>query len=124
MDRQFECYVRSVDGAIATLGQLGGVAPELRERLSPGSTGYVISHDAGGRLALRGVATLDPDGGDGFAFVLLDGLAPEERRGAQRTPLPAAVQITGISDDSADAPTETMTVDISQSGALLERRTG
>jgi PilZ domain len=124
VDGEFACFVRAVDGAVATLSQLGGVAPALAERLGQGATGYLMRTDSGARLALRGVATPAPDGGDGFAFVVLDGLAPQERRGAPRTPVVASAQITGVSGDPSHAGTETVTVDISQSGALLERRTG
>jgi PilZ domain len=123
-EARFDCYVRAVDGAVATLGQLGGVVAELNERLSPGAIGFAVTHDGGGQLALRGVATLAPDGVDGFSFVVLDGLTPAERRGAPRTPLGAVVNIHGVSGDPSHAGTTTVTADISQSGALLERRTG
>ncbi len=124
MDARFDCYVRSIDGAIATLGQVGGIAEELRERLSPGAAGYVMSKDAGTPVALRGVATVVPEGVDVFAFVVLDGVGVTERRAAPRTPLGATALIAGAGGDPSEVAITTVTVDISQSGALLERRTG
>ncbi len=124
--QRFECYVRFVDGALTVLGQLGGVAPELSEKLTPGSLGYLISNEDGVRVALRGVATTAPEGARGFAFVVIDADSLPDRRGAPRTPLATTARVRPIGADggAGAAEIETVTVDLSQGGALIEGREG
>jgi PilZ domain len=127
VETPFDCFVRSVAGAITTLGQLGGVAPALQERLTPGSLGFLMWRGLdGGRIALRGVATATPDGAPGLAFVVIEALGPFERRGAPRIPLATTARVLpiGLHEREAEAPIETITADLSLSGGLIEGREG
>lgn len=124
-EQRFDCYVRFVDGALTVLGQLGGVAPELIEKLTPGSLGYLISNEDGVRVALRGVATTAPEGARGLAFVVIDADSLPDRRGAPRIPLATTARVRPIGADGAEGTQiETFTVDLSLGGALIEGREG
>jgi hypothetical protein len=120
-----ECRVGSVLGPVATLTALGGVAPELRERLTRGSLGFLSFQYHGAPIALRGVVTLAVSGSENLEFVVIDGVQMAERRTAARmallTPVRAAcLDAAGV----VTAAVATVTADLSMGGALLTRRPG
>ena len=126
---QLDCYVKSVNGAVATLGRFGGLPPQLRAALSPGLLGYLSFSFDGERVALRGVATVDCATEPDFAFVGLDGIKMPERRNVHRLWIArvdhatrAAVCTIGDDGLGITEPLETVTVDLSLGGVLVERR--
>jgi PilZ domain len=126
-DARFDCYVRSVAGPITNLGQMGGVVPALRERLTPGSLGYLTWRSPdGGRMALRGVATTAADGGSGLAFVVIEELDLLERRSEPRLALATIARFREIDRHgvAADTVIESITADLSLGGVLVEERDG
>jgi hypothetical protein len=123
---RIDCYVRSVDGPVATLGHLAGIVPLLRRRLSPGSLGYLTFSHNGTQIAVRGVATVDCVREPDLAFVGLDGNMLPERRTDQRVELvtTARVHVVDADGTAMPDPIETLTADLSLGGALIERRPG
>jgi hypothetical protein len=119
-----DCYVKSVNGAIATLARFGGLPQELRGALSPGLLGYLSFSYDGEPVAMRGVLTVDCATEPDFAFVGLDGIKMPERRSDARTALATRATVRTIGDDglAIAEPRETVTVDLSLGGVLVERR--
>jgi hypothetical protein len=122
VEGSFDCYIRAVDGAVANLGQAGGIAEDIRKRLSPGVMGHMLADSGGTRVSMRGIATELSGSRNGFAFVVLDQTDLPERRKAARVPLIAVVRIIAVDDIELAAPLETVTSDLSQAGALIQRR--
>jgi hypothetical protein len=123
-EERIDCYVKSVTGAIATLGRFGGIPPELRAALSPGLLGYLTFSYDGDTVALRGVATADCAPEPDFGFVGLDGIKMPERRSDARVAFATVARVCTIDDDGIEIlqPVETVTLDLSLGGALVERR--
>jgi PilZ domain len=121
---RIDCYVKSVTGAVATLGRFGGLPLELRRALSPGLLGYLTFSFDGEPVALRGVATVDCAPEPDFAFVGLDGIKMPERRSDVRVNLATVARVCTIADDghAIAEPIETVTLDLSLGGVLIERR--
>jgi hypothetical protein len=124
VDGQIDAYVRSVAGAIATLGRIGGLPAVVRAQLSPGLLGYLTFSDNGEPVALRGVATVDCAVEPDFAFVGLDGMKLPERRSDVRVALMTRARVCSIDDEGLPIgePVETFTADMSLGGVLVERR--
>ena len=119
-----ECRVGSVLGPVATLTALDGIAPELRETLTPGSLGFMTFQYQRAPIALRGVALAVSESED-LEFVVIDGIQMAERRTAARmallTPVRAAcLDAAGV----VTAAVATVTANLSMGGALLTRRPG
>jgi PilZ domain len=123
---RYQCFVRSVVGTMAILGQFGGIDPGLRARLNPGSLGYLAVAQEGLQLALRGVLTTAPDDSDSVAFVMLDADSLPERRRQERIKVVTVARVRLIDYTGADQPAEieTVTADVSVGGALIEARPG
>jgi hypothetical protein len=121
---QIDCYVKSVNGAVAVLGRFGGLPPQLRRALSPGLLGYLSFSLDGEPVALRGVTTVDCATEPDFAFVGLDGIKMPERRSDVRVDLATRATVCTVGDDGLGItePRETVTVDLSLGGVLVERR--
>lgn len=124
VDGQIDCFVRSVTGAVATLGRFGGLEPRLRLAMSPGLLGYLTFTYDGQAVALRGVATVDCAPPPDLAFVALDGIKLPERRSDVRIPLATTARVCTVDDygNAAGEPVDTITSDLSLGGMLVERR--
>ena len=74
-------------------------------------------------VALRGVASVAYKAGSELDFVVIDGVQLPDRRTAERVPLTVFARLSHLdSDGNVQAPTDTVTSNVSVSGALLERR--
>ncbi|HTU85720.1 MAG TPA: PilZ domain-containing protein [Solirubrobacteraceae bacterium] len=120
-DPAITCRVASVTGAVATLMREG----DAGESLPPAATGHLVFEHHGSLVALRGIAASLSEGEPKIEFVVIDNVVLPERRAAERIPLAAAVSLrpAGAQDD-ANATIETITADVSITGALIERRAG
>jgi hypothetical protein len=123
-NERIDCYVKSVNGAIATLGRPAGLPPSLRQAMTPGLLGYLTFSSNGQAVALRGVATVDCAAYPDFAFVGLDGIKMPERRSDVRFPLATSARLCTVDDEgfAIGQPIETVTADLSLGGVLIERR--
>lgn len=118
-----DCRVGSVLGPVAMLTPAAELAQHLRERLAPGTLGFLVFDHQDTPTALRGVARLTE--GPQLEFVVIDGVQIAQRRAATRVALITPVRATLVdSDGIAKAAVETVTANLSQSGALLTRRPG
>jgi hypothetical protein len=112
--------VASIAGAVAALTRLGPPTD-----VPAGALGYMVFEHKGSLVALRGVTTDVSSDGPELEFVVIDGVQLPERRAGERVELSARVRMfpPGLGDD-ADAAVESVTSNISSSGALVERRPG
>jgi hypothetical protein len=120
-DPAITCRVAAVTGAVATLIR----QQEAAEPLPPAATGHLVFEHHGSLVALRGIAASLSTDEPTIEFVVIDNVVLPERRAAERIPLAAAVRLwpAGAENDQS-AAIETVTADISITGALLERRSG
>jgi len=115
------CRVASVTGAVATLTR----EHEAAESLPPATTGHLVFEHHGTLVALRGIAASLSVDEPKIEFVVIDNVVLPERRAAERIPLAAAVRLSpGERADDQNAGIDTITADISITGALVERRLG
>jgi hypothetical protein len=120
-DPPITCRVTSVTGAVATV-----IRDDARgESLPPAATGHLVFEHHGSLVALRGIAASLSTDEPKIEFVVIDNVVLPERRAAERIPLAATVRLrpTGLDHDGG-AAVETVTADISITGALVERRPG
>lgn len=127
LDAEFEgdvdalvCRVGSVHGPVATLGPVDDLSDRVRERLTPGSLGFMVFRHHGTPVGLRGVVRGAPEN-DQVEFVVIDGIQVAERRTAERIPMITPVRATPAGADDAIS---TVTANLSLGGALLTRRPG
>lgn len=121
---EIDCTVGSVAGPVATLTYRGALTPTLSARLTPGSLAFLVFEHRGMPVALRGAAGADVDSAT-IEFVVLDGVQVDERRTIGRVPLVIPVRVTPdpVNGDTTDL-IETVSVNLSPTGALIERRPG
>src|SRR5437870_5199957 len=91
LDAEFEgaldtlvCRIGSVHGPVATLAPANAIADRARERLTPGSLGFMVFRHHGTPVGLRGVVRADPTDEQNVEFVVIDGIQVAERRNAER----------------------------------------
>lgn len=120
-DPAITCRVASVTGAVATL--IRDHQPD--EPLPPAATGHLVFEHHGSLVALRGIAASLSTDEPKIEFVVIDNVVLPERRAAERIPVAATVRLwpAGREDDQS-AAVETVTADVSITGALVERRAG
>jgi PilZ domain len=118
-DPAITCRVASVTGAVATLIR----AEDPAESLPPAATGHLVFEHQGSLVALRGIAASLSADEPKIEFVVIDNVVLPERRAAERIPLAAAVRLwpAGLESDQS-ARIDTVTADVSITGALVERR--
>ncbi len=117
-DPAITCRVASVTGAVATLLRQDVGA----EKLPPASPGHLVFEHQGTLVALRGIAASLSEGEPKIEFVVIDNVVLPERRAAERIPVVATVRLW--SGDAEESAFETVTADVSISGALVARRPG
>lgn len=120
-DPAITCRVAAVTGAVATLIR-DSVASEP---LPPAATGHLVFEHQGSLVALRGIAASLSTDEPKIEFVVVDNVVLPERRAAERIPVAAAVRLwpSEAGDDQIPG-VETVTADISITGALVQRRPG
>lgn len=120
-DPAITCRVASVTGAVATLTR----DDPLSVPLPPAANGHLVFEHQGTLVALQGIAaSLSPEDPK-IEFVVIDNVVLPERRAAERVPVAACVRIWAPGqEDDASAALETVTADVSITGALIERRPG
>jgi hypothetical protein len=114
------CRVGSVHGPVATLGTVNEIPGRVRERLTPGSLGFMVFRHHGTPVGLRGVVRGVPDE-DQVEFVVIDGIQVAERRTAERIAMITPVRAIATGSDEV---VHTVTANLSLGGALLTRRPG
>jgi PilZ domain len=120
-DPAITCRVASVTGAVATLTRdESPFAP-----LPPAATGHLVFEHQGTLVALQGIAaSLSPEDPK-IEFVVIDNVVLPERRAAERIPVAASVSVRAVGQEGdPGTAVETVTADVSITGALLERRPG
>jgi PilZ domain len=96
----------------------------LPEDLIAGTPAYREFEHRGSVIALRGIAVASGHQSE-LQFVVTDGVQVPEHRAARRVPLVARARIfSGVGDDGDKPAVETVTVNISHTGVLVERRPG
>jgi len=125
-EERIDCRVMSVLGPAATLMPVNEIQPEVREQLEAGSPGYLSFTHHGALVALRGVVSSASASGAEVYFVVTDGVQLPQRRVAERVPLITHARLATLdSDGGADGPpTDTVTANLSSSGALIALRPG
>lgn len=120
-DPAITCRVASVTGAVATLTR----DDPRSTSLPPAATGHLVFEHQGTLVALQGIAaSLSPDEPK-IEFVVIDNVVLPERRAAERIPVAASVRLWAPGQEGdASAAVETVTADVSITGALIERRPG
>jgi hypothetical protein len=119
-----ECRVVSVSGSAALLKQTYQIPRSARLRLAGGALGHLVFQHQGTLVALRGVAHAPEDSEEGLVFAVVDGVQLPERRNAERVAviLRARAWALGEGGESAALGGETVTANVSSTGALIERR--
>ena len=120
-DPAITCRVASVTGAVATLIR----DDDAYEQLPPAATGHLVFEHQGSLVALRGIAASLSTDEPKIEFVVIDNVVLPERRTAERIPLAAAVRLWPAEREGDESgAVDTITADISITGALVERRPG
>lgn len=119
-EEDVECRVLGVAGSAAMLGGIGQIAGPVRERLAAGALGHLVFQYQGRLVALRGVAQMPASGEGRVVFAVVDDVQVPERRGGERVPMALAATVQPAAPDGGAF--ETVTADVSATGALLERR--
>lgn len=118
-----ECRVVSVAGPAAVLRQLHRSPRATREKLSNGAFAHLVFEHHGTLVALRGVAHTPEDEGEALVFAVVDGVQVAERRGAERVAVALRATVWAVNPNGGSPiGGDTVTADVSSSGALLERR--
>jgi hypothetical protein len=118
-DPAITCRVASVTGAVATLMR----ETEPEEPLPPAATGHLVFEHHGSLVALRGIAASLAADEPKIEFVVVDNVVLPERRAAERIPVAATVRLSPIEGEEGES-IDTVTADVSITGALVERRAG
>jgi PilZ domain len=117
-DPAITCRVASVTGAVATLTRADGVSGSL----PPAATGHLVFEHHGSLVALRGIAASLSTDEPKIEFVVIDNVVLPERRAAERIPVVATMRLRRPGVEDGTGGIETLTADVSITGALVERR--
>jgi hypothetical protein len=114
------CRVLGVEGSVATLaGIAAGAAPLLGSSV-PAVPGYLMFDHAGGKVALKGIATASPSEGPELLFVVIDGVQLPERRSAARVQVKAVARMFPPNSPDESSYFETRLADLSVSGMRVD----
>jgi hypothetical protein len=114
-----DCRVAVVTGQVARLAAMSDITDGARARLATGVLGYLVFKHRGAPVGLRGAARTAA-GDHGLDFVVVDGIQVVERRIAERVPLIVRARVIG--PGGPGSAVETVTANVSMTGALLVGR--
>jgi PilZ domain len=117
----FDCRVLGVEGSVATLASSYGGPGAVLGNSVPAVPGYMLFDHAGGRVALKGIATASTTDGPELLFVVIDGVQLPERRSAARVQVNSVARMFGP-HGAREEYFETPVADLSVSGMRVERR--
>jgi len=118
-----ECRVVSVAGSAAVLRQLYKPPRATRQKLSNGAFAHLVFEHHGTLVALRGVAHTPEDDGEALVFAVVDGVQLAERRAAERVAVALRATVWALNPNGGSPiGGDTVTANVSSSGALVERR--
>lgn len=116
----FPCRVVGVERSVATLVSKDADPSALLGSSAPAVHGYLVFDHAGGKVALKGIATASQSDRPELLFVVVDGVQLPERRSATRVQINAVARMF-LPDSSAENECfETSLADLSVSGIRVE----
>jgi PilZ domain len=116
-----DCRVLGVEGSVATLARTDAEPSTFLGGSVPAVHGYMLFDHAGGRVALKGIATTSTGEGPELLFVVVDGVQLPERRSAARVRVNAVARLFGPDSPQESGYFETRLADLSVSGMLVEQ---
>jgi hypothetical protein len=116
-----DCRVLGVEGSVATLASDDAGPGTLLGGSVPAVPGYLLFDHAGGKVALKGIATASTSQGPELLFVVIDGVQLPERRGAARAQVKAVARMFAPDSPDGSEYFETRLADLSISGLRVER---
>jgi hypothetical protein len=116
-----DCRVLGVEGSVATLASRDAQPSTFLGGSVPAVHGYMLFDHAGGRVALKGIATTSTSEGPELLFVVVDGVQLPERRSAARVRVNAVARMFPPDAPQDSGYFETRLADLSVSGMLVER---
>ncbi len=119
-----DCRVGAITREQATLVPVGRLAEYTQAKLETECPCYLVFDDGGIPVGLRGAARAAGSGSQMF-FSVVDGVQLTQRRSAARVPIRAPTTLTPVAAAGRSIdPVETVTVNLSLGGALIEVRPG
>jgi hypothetical protein len=115
------CRVLGVEGSVATLASIDAEPSTFLGGSVPAVHGYLLFDHAGGRVALKGIATAGTTEGPQLLFVVVDGVQLPERRSAARVQINAVARMFPPGSAPESGYLETRLADLSVSGMRVER---
>lgn len=116
-----DCRVLGVEGSVATLEGIDAEPGSLLGTSVPAVHGYMMFDHAGGKVALKGIATTSTSEGPELLFVVVDGVQLPERRSAARAQVNAVARMFDRSSSQDAGFFETRLADLSVSGMRVNR---
>src|SRR5690242_6604255 len=116
-----DCRVLDVEGSVATLAGIDAEPGTLLGSSVPAVHGYLMFDHAGGKVALKGIATTSTSDGPELLFVVVDGVQLPERRSAARAQVNAVARMFLADSPQESGYFETRLADLSVSGMRVER---
>jgi hypothetical protein len=116
-----DCRVLGVEGSVATLEGIDSEPGTLLGTSVPAVHGYMMFDHAGGKVALKGIATTSTSEGPELLFVVVDGVQLPERRSAARVQVNAVARMFRAGSPQESGHLETRLADLSVSGMRVER---
>jgi hypothetical protein len=116
-----DCRVLGVEGSVATLASDDAGPGAVLGTSVPAVPGYLLFDHAGGKVALKGIATASTSVGPELLFVVIDGVQLPERRSAARAQVKAVARMFRLDSAEETEYFETRLADLSVSGMRVER---
>jgi PilZ domain len=116
-----DCRVLGVEGSVATLESIDAEPGALLGSSVPAVHGYLMFDHAGGKVALKGIATTNTSEGPELLFVVVDGVQLPERRSAARVQVNAVARMFAPDSPGDSGYFETRLADLSVSGMRVDR---
>lgn len=113
------CVFAEAQGSVATVVPREELRARVQDRLATGALGFMTFQHRGATVGLRGITRALSE--HALQFAVVDGVELAERRIATRIPL--AVEVRAAPEAGGEAaPIQTVTANLSMTGALLERQ--
>ena len=123
VETSLPCRLESAHGPLSTLSPQAELELGLRLRVRLGAQCFLVYEDAGGRVAVRGVA-LGAEDSELIEFIPVDGAAAADRRSIPRVPIITPVAMSRMPAEEHSRSVDTVTANLSAGGALLVRPSG